>query len=507
MKIIPAEVDFILCGNEPAETLGEKLGKLTLEYQRAPAAQSFELMDCFDQSIRKAGGVLVFTDNMLLFYKSDGRLLVQPCKNASIFVSELGDGPVKEALEFISPLRRMLTVGVGALTCYRILLLDDDKKTHARAVFQNFKIDNSNENVTWVSLQPLRGYESSYGILSEKIRELGGEKLQGAASMYACLLPEYADYNSRPVIAIARDEQAFQAANEIIRSYIGLARANEAGIVADYDSEFLHDYRVSLRKVRSVVSLFKGVYSDEQTVYLKRVFAEQMAPTGKLRDLDVYLLERALYFNLLPPSLHDGLSIMFDLFEKERRAQQKMIAQRLLSENYEKSINELSTLFTTLEQLHKGGNASHSAYGYACELIWKRYRKVCRIARAIDDTTEDEEVHELRIHGKKLRYLMEFFTPLFPEKNIRKLIKSLKQVQGNLGLFNDYSVQQESLQVFLDTHSFKSKDQSLNVTKSVGALIAVLYQRQLEERTKVVSSFAKFDSEMTRQQFRELFQH
>ena len=92
----------------------------------------------------------------------------------------------------------------------------------------------------------------------------------------------------------------------------------------------------------------------------------------------------------------------------------------------------------------------NSSLDFACRLVLKRYGKVCKIARSIDGKTADDVIHQLRIHCKKLRYLMEFFSPLFPENEIKTLIKSLKVLQDNLGNFNDYSVQQKFLRHVLD---------------------------------------------------------
>jgi len=387
----------------------------------------------------------------------------------------------------------------------RMIAVDDDHKTHVRAHFQRFQVEGDKRQITLVTLQALRGYDSAYEALRLHIANLNVESVADIASMYTRLVADYKEYDPKPEITISRDELAFQAANDIISTYIGVARLNEQGIISDSDTEFLHDYRVSLRKVRSVISLFKGVYEENQTLKLKQSFSDLMAPTGRLRDLDVYFLEHDQYFELLPESLHDGLDIMFDLFAKERNNQHKSMVRRLKSSAYNETISEMATLFSASTTLQQGPHASRSAWDFACELIWKRYRKVCKIARAIDDSTEDEEVHELRIHCKKLRYLMEFFSPLFPAKQIKSLIKSLKKLQDNLGLFNDYSVQQESMQSFLTNHVSTGREQDLTVAKSVGALIAVLHQQQLAERALVVSNFAVFDEETTRQQFRQLF--
>lgn len=505
--MIPANVNFIFSSPVMLKQKVKQLGKFKLESREEEESTPYELLDCFDQSIRQSGQVLTRSNKALQLRQQDGSTLVQRCSKPVGFVIDLADGPVKEALSFVSPLRRLLVVGKGRISYSNIIAVDDDCKTQARAYFQTYLADGIGKPIICATVQALRGYEKAFGLLVKMVGQFKGREQLNIDSLYVRLVPNYHPYQAKPDIKIVRDEVAFQAANDIVATYIEVARRNELGIIADYDSEFLHDYRVSLRKIRSVISLFKGIYSDKQTQYFKQAFSAQMEPTGRLRDLDVYLLEREHYFELLPSSLHKGLTIMYDLFEKERHEQHKVFKKRLMSRGYDLSINAVAALFASPEQLAKGRNATHSAYSYACELIWKRYVKVCNIARKIDNKTADEQVHELRIDCKKLRYLMEFFAPLFPVDVIKKVIKSLKRLQDNLGLFNDYSVQQESLQLFLDTHTSKNPKKDLMVAKSVGALMMVLHQRQLQERAKVVNNFNVFDHENTQKQFQTLFQH
>jgi CHAD domain-containing protein len=470
----PDNMSFILEGCIQNSSLGEKLGNLKLEYQCTEDATPFQLLDCFDQSIRKSGQALIFADNMLMLLQQDGTILSQSAVKASGFIAQQSEGPVKTALSFVSPLRCILVVGHGRLSNTRVNAVDNERKTHARAHLRTFQANEMDARMTQATVQALRGYDSAFELMKQKIVQLGYKVEQDVSGMYARLIAEYRPHISKPVIDIAKDELAFRAANDIIKTHLEAARLNEPGIIADSDSEFLHDYRVFLRKVRSVVSLFKGIYSDEQTQTLKRVLSDLMSPTGRLRDLDVYLLDRQHYFELLPESLHDGLIIMFNIFEIERNDQLKRITRHLKSSAYNNSINNLVALFSGSGELQAGANADHSSFLYARELIWKRYRKVCKIAREIDSTTADEEVHELRIHCKKLRYLMEFFSPMFPARSIKELIRTLKLLQDNLGLFNDYSVQQVSLQSFIFEHASKGRKPDLAVAKSVGALIAML---------------------------------
>lgn len=116
---------------------------------------------------------------------------------------------------------------------------------------------------------------------------------------------------------------------------------------------------------------------------------------------------------------------------------------------------------------------------------------------SIDADTPDETVHALRLQCKKLRYLLDFFTPLFDEATIKRLITSLKQLQDNLGRFNDYSVQQLSLQAFLDGQLQGEAPVSPGMIEAVGALVAIKHQLQRQERALVMEKFAGFHSEET----------
>lgn len=480
------------------------LGKLRLRLSPPAEPQSFRLMDCFDQSICRSGKMLLEIGPEFHLYLPDGEVLTQTSERKGNSWADLAEGPVRDALRGFPSLRALLPICEGQVETRQAAVVDDLQKTRVRARFQSLYTDSG--TATLVRLQGLRGYDKALDQLSAII--VGkASGYSGPAAALSALLPDQPVYVAKPNIALGKTEPAFEAAGDIIQTYLQVARQNESGTIADYDTEFLHDYRVSLRKIRSVLSLFKGVYSEAQTAALKTEFSDLMAATGRLRDLDVYLLEKQVYFDLLPEGLHAGLHTMFDQFEIERKAQHRALCKQFHSRKYERKISALQDLFAAGDGPEPGPNADLGAYAFACRLIWKRYKKVCAIARAIDAQTPDDDVHELRIHCKKLRYLMEFFGPLFDARTFKALLKPLKKLQDNLGLFNDYSVQQIALQEYLDTHQGRDRQQDLQVAQAIGGLITVLHQRQLAERARVVTSFAHFDSEDVQQSFRKLFHH
>lgn len=310
---------------------------------------------------------------------------------------------------------------------------------------------------------------------------------------------------AKPVVPLGTTQPARQAANEIIRAYLALARQNEDAIISDVDAEFLHNYRVSLRRVRSVLSLFRDVYSPDQTAELKRFFSGAMDATGRLRDLDVKLSSKQQFFSMLPEYLHLGLVELFSNFHEERMIEKQRVARRLRSVTYQSEMTEIEKLFSGSPGPRPGVNAQRGAYEFACTLIWKRYKKVCKVARGITPETPDAAIHKLRIDCKKLRYLMELFGPLFDASEFRKLLKPLKKLQDNLGRFNDCAVQQNALLHMIANKSDSAGQVNAQLGMAIGGLTTALAQQQEAERDKVMEKFSSFDSAKSRKRFRCMF--
>ena len=159
-------------------------------------------------------------------------------------------------------------------------------------------------NVTLVRVSRLRGYDKAFSAVCAALDSM--KQTGRGVDVAKVLFPDQLWYQAKPDIAISKSEPSIDVAVDIIRTFLTVARQNEDGVIADIDTEFLHDYRVALRRIRSVLSLFKGVFPEDRTAEFKQTFSELMAPTGRMRDLDVYLLEKDKYFSLIPPQLHDG---------------------------------------------------------------------------------------------------------------------------------------------------------------------------------------------------------
>ncbi|KUJ85482.1 hypothetical protein AVO45_00335 [Ruegeria marisrubri] len=460
---------------------------------------NISVLDSFDQSLSEAGLLLVGSDQGLELVSARGPTLTLAGVRDVGFVGELPDGPLKNALSVVSPFRRLLEIGACEMQNASLALQDNKGKTRASANLRLLASAKGRGLV--VSLQGGQGCGKALSQLRKSVIAGGGVPL-AQADIYGQLFPQRSPYTAKPTVSVGEAESARDLATHLIRAYIRVARANEAGIVADLDTEYLHDYRIALRKIRSVLSLFKGVYDQKRAQALKERFSALMDRTGRLRDLDVFLLGKEQLFDVLPPMFHHGLNELIALLTKEREAEWKRLTKHLKSRSYLNEIEALEGLFSRPSKLGRGPNADLPALEFASAEIWNRYRKIAKFGSTTAPDTDDREIHKLRIQCKKLRYLLEFFAPVFPKKRIKSVVKPLKKLQGNLGDFNDCSVQQESLHAFAKNLKGPAK---LEIAQCVGALIITLRARQSEERIQVIDEFARFNSPRTERTFRGLF--
>jgi CHAD domain-containing protein len=349
---------------------------------------------------------------------------------------------------------------------------------------------------------PLRGYEAEAARVVEYLT-LRGAKTSGDGPVDVLLRHanrEPQKYTLKPSFGLTKETPAREAIGRVVRTMLEIAVRNVPGILSDLDTEFLHDYRICLRKIRSVLSLVKDVYPAEGTLRMRKILGDLARQTNRLRDLDVYLLAQDEYLGLLPPELRPALKGMFEDFSEERNIEVQNTALKIRAHSSRKLLRKMAVYFSE-ETLHKPSPSADIPVGplvFRC--IYKRYRKIRVIAAGIGAETPDEVVHQLRIECKKLRYLMEFFSELIPKEEGALMQKMLKRLQGRLGDFNDASVQQKSL-----LNYWEHKKSGPDAAMGVGGLVSILYHRQQQTRDLIKQSLGEFCSGSTAAAFKNTF--
>jgi len=403
--------------------------------------------------------------------------------------------------------RALLPIMEIEKTSNPVRILNEDEKTVINMTIEEIKMaGDSGGTITHLSLRPVRGYVRELAEFKSYLSELSLKESQGdyLKALLKSIGKDPKDYSSKLKIELKPALSSFEALRTIMMTLLQTIKLNEDGILKDIDIEFLHDFRVAVRRTRAALSQIKGVFPEDTTEHFKERFSTLGKNTNLLRDLDIYLLDKDRYRAMLPEELTPGLEQMFSMFIKQRKKAHKDIVKFLKSKEYkeithswEKFLNEQQDNSSTL-------NSRVPVHNLANRIIKKKYKRIVKDGSHMNEDTPDAEMHKLRIECKKLRYMIEFFSSLYPAEDIKSLVRHLKILQDNLGEFNDLSVQRESLKAFVDnleTSDEKQKD----CIVSTGGLISVLYERQREVRSEFTEKFNEFQDKEMKSVFKKLF--
>jgi CHAD domain-containing protein len=296
-----------------------------------------------------------------------------------------------------------------------------------------------------------------------------------------------------------------EATKIILQALLQVMKINESHLKKDLDTEFLHDFRVAIRRTRSALGQIKLVLPPETTKRFKKDFSFVGKLSNQLRDLDVYLLKEDTYKRMLPAVLRDDIDPLFDYLRQKRSQVLKEVIRGLRSKKYMKIFQDWEVFLanTSLES-PSAPKADLPIIDIARKRIYKIYLEIVKNGNQILENTQDEMLHALRIECKKLRYLMEFFSSLFPPKKIKILIAQLKRLQDNLGDFNDFCVQEEYLLNIAEEWPTANK-KSKKVLVAIGNLVGTLDREKKMVKDAFAKTFTEYASKKNKGLFQELF--
>lgn len=301
---------------------------------------------------------------------------------------------------------------------------------------------------------------------------------------------------------LAPDSRADFAVKRILRILLDVMQANETGLLENIDTEFLHDFRVAVRRSRSVLGQLRGIFPDRTLVVFRRELLWLGSITGPVRDFDVYLLEFPKLQAVLPEFMCGDLGPLKELLEHQTQTARRSLVRSLGSRRYRRFMERWSRfLDQPVPARPRSPRALEPFRKIAGERIWKLYRRIT--AHGIREDAPGEAIHELRKRCKKIRYLTEFVEPFHGRETLHRPIKDLKALQSHLGAFQDAEVQIGHLRQW---SAQLAADPAVPATTliALGALIGFFDQRQQGRRKPIAEAVAEFGRKENRQRFRRL---
>lgn len=295
-----------------------------------------------------------------------------------------------------------------------------------------------------------------------------------------------------------------EAVRVVSRWLLATIRAEEGGVLGGDDPEHLHDFRVAVRRTRSLLSELRGAFQEGPTEHFLGEFKWLGRCTGPIRDLDVWIEKQPRYRARLPTQDAADLVAFESRLRLRRDVERARLVRALRSARYASLLEEWEEF---LWRPAIGGASRDTSdrpiSDVASERIWKAYCKALEQGRKVEPASPPAELHKLRIRCKRLRYLLEFFGSLYAADAISESIDELKTLQDHLGDSNDFAVQRRLLPEL--AREITTDDRQDQAKAAVGRLEAALEAAQKEERDLTEQRFDHFQREKNRRMFKELF--
>lgn len=293
-------------------------------------------------------------------------------------------------------------------------------------------------------------------------------------------------------------ERTDAAAVSVLTELADITEANITGTLADLDTEFLHDLRVSVRKARSVLREMKRAFPADALQAQRDALRWVQNVTGETRDLDVQLLDWPGLAAKVPPDRQVALEPVHRLVGEHRTRAFAELTTVLKGAEFRERwdayraflARDLDGEMARERTKDERAAAARPIAKSAGARIRKVYGAMVEMGGAITDETPAEDLHELRKKGKELRYLLEVFGRLWPTEIVKPMVKTLKGLQDVLGTHQDRAVQVESLRAL--GPELAARPDGPDALLALGTLVDRLESEQADARAHFSERFGPF---------------
>ncbi|HEX9894923.1 MAG TPA: CHAD domain-containing protein [Gemmatimonadales bacterium] len=216
-----------------------------------------------------------------------------------------------------------------------------------------------------------------------------------------------------------------------------IARAGQAAGRLDEpdDPEGLHDFRVAIRRLRSLLRTYRDLTYEAVPRRLRRQLRRIARATNSSRDLQVKLGWLNQQTESLRPRERTGQRWL-----EERLAEDRDTADREALDLVRTELEGLAqALRHRLEELPETGKQAGLSFArLTALLILELTHELEQHLARVETIENQEEAHDARIAGKRVRYLLEPLVGVLPVAE--ELVMRLKTLQDLLGEMHDADV-------------------------------------------------------------------
>jgi len=285
--------------------------------------------------------------------------------------------------------------------------------------------------------------------------------------------------------ALARTATLAEALQTLIWSCLLHLQGNLRGAMTSDDTEYLHQMRVALRRLRVVLRMVEKFRADEALSALSGDIAALCVALGRIREWDVFIAE-TLQPMCARLAGHAGLQALLAISERQRAACYAELRGAQQAHELQRLILRFALWMNGAYWQSLQGAAAPPLQDFAARRLRRLARRFAQSGRQLD-SLDDARLHALRIVAKKLRYSAEFFAALYDRQKPGSFLAALSAVQDVLGQINDVAVAHRLLDELAALPDLSAHQEAVALAKG---WIAHGLSRQLAALRKALRRFA-----------------
>jgi len=217
--------------------------------------------------------------------------------------------------------------------------------------------------------------------------------------------------------------------------------AHDPGTRLGKDPEELHQARVATRRLRAVLRAARPLLDPAWTESLRAELSGLGGALGPVRDLDVLLERLRGEIEQLEGPERRAAGRFLELLGEERDEARAAMLAAMSSRRYAELLTRLEAAATAPRAREADVSVRDIAAG--------EFRKLRRAVRALPPDPPDEDLHAVRIRGKRARYAAELAEGAVG-KPARRFVQDAKRFQDVVGEHQDSVVAEERIRGLLD---------------------------------------------------------
>lgn len=260
------------------------------------------------------------------------------------------------------------------------------------------------------------------------------------------------------------------------------------------DPEGVHQMRVAVRRIRAALKA-DGASLGPAAEHLQAELKWLGGVLGPVRDLDVQLEHLRDQAHDFAPEERDAVERLLKGLRADRRKARQKLLGALRGRRYTELLHALAAAALSTAPPAKPLRGKKKQWASTLlEVVRRPYRKLHKAAGALGENPPDDDLHALRIDGKRLRYAAELAAP-GGGKPVQNLIKATKGLQEVLGDHQDAVIAEQEVRRLL---AELGDPVEADIAFVAGRLVERERARRADCRTRWRQAMAEVDAHATK---------